>query len=182
VFREIHNYEYFHRIQPVMMTEVLPPRHWIPNPEGEGLIEISADELPARTGDNRWWSVVQHESPYSAQKTQMKWRTEPEIIERGITTTAEGFERRETIIIHPPTLASLKDYSGPVQPVHFDHKTGKRWLGEMSTMEELRDLQKLLDSAPEAHAFQLNELGENLPKTSSSTMPKRKSVPGRAVS
>jgi hypothetical protein len=95
-----------------------------------------------------------------------------------MTVTEEGFERRETIIIHPPTLASLEGYSGPVQPVHFDHKTGKRWMGEMSTMEELQDLQKLLDSAPEAHAFQLNELNESLPKASSNVVPKRKSVPG----
>ena len=54
IHREIHNYTYYHRLQPVLQTEVLPPRHFIPNPDGEGLIEISADELPNRTCINRW--------------------------------------------------------------------------------------------------------------------------------
>lgn len=173
IFREVHNYDHFHHIQPVMMTEVLPPRHWIPNPDGDGLLEILADELPARTGENRWWSVIQHESPHS-KGPQIKWRTEPEIIEHGTTILENGTRRRETTIIHPPTLANLKGYNGPVQPVHFDHKTGERWLGEMSTMDELQDLQKLLDSAPEAHAFHLNELNESLPGVTATPTPVRK--------
>ncbi|XPS74857.1 hypothetical protein M3J07_006950 [Ascochyta lentis] len=178
IYREIHNYEHFHRIQPVMMTEVLPPRHWIPNPKGEGLIEISADELPARTGENRWWSICEHSSPYALQKTSHKYRTEPEIIEAGTFMTEEGFERKETIIIHPPTLADLTGYAGPVQAVHFDHKTGERWMGELTTMDKLHELQQTLDRAPDARAFQMDGLAESLPNVSATSVPVRKPVSG----
>jgi hypothetical protein len=180
IYREIHNYEFFHRIQPVIMTEVLPPRHWIPNPNGEGLIEISAEELPARTGENRWWSICQKESPYAAQKSSHKYRTEPEIIDAGTVITEEGFERKETIIIHPPKLADLTGYDGPVQAVHFDHKTGKRWVGELTTMDKLHELQQTLDRAPDAQAFQMDGLSESLPKVPSSSIPLHKSVSGHS--
>lgn len=187
IYREIHNYEHFHRIQPVMMTEVLPPRHWIPNPSGEGLIEISADELPARTGENRWWSICEHSSPYSRQTALPKYRTEPEIIEAGTFMTEQGFERKETIIIHPPTLADLTGYGGPVQAMHFDHKTGKSWMGELTTMDKLHELQKELDRAPDAQAFRMDGLDKALPKLPpdsarriSTSMPHRKPVGGHA--
>ncbi|KAH7388632.1 hypothetical protein BKA66DRAFT_414978 [Pyrenochaeta sp. MPI-SDFR-AT-0127] len=140
IYREIHNYSYYHRLQPVLHTEVLPPRRFIPNPHGQGLIEISADELPARTGKNRWWDIVQKEIPDPfTMDTQYQWRTEPEIIEGRPYITDEGFERRETTILYPPTLEDMSDYGGVVQPVHFDHKTGERWLGEMTTMDKLRE-------------------------------------------
>ncbi|KAF2996622.1 hypothetical protein E8E13_002019 [Curvularia kusanoi] len=187
IYREIHNYEHFHRIQPVMMTEVLPPRHWIPNPDGEGLIEISADELPARTGENRWWSVCEHSSPYSLQTSTPKYRTEPEIIDAGTYITKEGFERKETIIIHPPTLADLTGYGGPVQAMHFDHKTGKSWMGELTTMDKLQQLQQELDRAPDVQAFRMDGLANTLPTVSpasvnknSSSIPIRKPVQGQS--
>ncbi|KAF1364967.1 hypothetical protein EJ07DRAFT_96688 [Lizonia empirigonia] len=178
IYREIHNYEHFHRIQPVMMTEVLPPRHWIPNPNGEGLIEVSADELPARTGENRWWSICEHSSPYALQKTSHKYRTEPEIIEAGTFMTEEGFERKETIIIHPPTLADLTGYGGLVQAVHFDHETGECWMGELTTMDKLHELQQSLNRAPDA--FQMDGLNKSLPKIPKQSMPLREPVNGHS--
>ncbi|KAJ4991294.1 hypothetical protein SVAN01_03192 [Stagonosporopsis vannaccii] len=188
VYREIHNYEYFHRIQPVMMTEVLPPRHWIPNPDGEGLIEITADELPARTGDNRWWSICEHSNRRAPQTTLPKYRTEPEIIEAGTFITKEGFERKETIIIHPPTLADLTGYGGPVQAMHFDHKTGESWMGELTTMDKLEQLQQELDRAPDAQVFKMDGLTESLPnvlnpdRRGSTSVPPRKPVSGHTSS
>lgn len=185
IYREIHNYEYFHRIQPVIMTEVLPPRHWIPNPDGEGLIEISAEELPARTGDNRWWSICEHSKPHPPQPSLPKYRTTPEIIEAGTFVTEEGFERKETIIIHPPTLADLTGYGGPVQAMHFDHKTGKSWMGELTTMDKLEQLQRELDRAPDTHSFEMDGLADSLPngsqrsaRSGSTSVPFRKPVSG----
>jgi hypothetical protein len=137
IFREIHNYEYYYHIQPVHDIEVLPPRHWIPNPNGQGLIEISADELPSRTGDNRRWKIV-HEHVVPSANSRPKWRTEPEIIQHPTEMTDDGLERKETTILYPPTLADMTEYDGLVQPVHFDHKTGERWLGEITTMHKLR--------------------------------------------
>jgi len=168
-----------------MMTEVLPPRHWIPNPDGEGLIEITAEELPARTGDNRWWSICQHSNPHPPRAILPKYRTEPEIIEAGTFITEEGFERKETIIIHPPTLADLSGYGGPVQAMHFDHKTGESWMGELTTMDKLEQLQRELHRAPEARAFKMNGLAESLPsvppkseRRGSTSIPPRKPLNG----
>jgi hypothetical protein len=158
IYREIHNYEYYHHIQPVYDIEVLPPRHWIPNPDGEGLIEISADELPSRTGNNRRWKIV-HEQVEAPTVAGPVWRTEPEIIEHPTTITEEGFERKETTIIYPPTLQDMSEYEGLVQPVHFDHKTGKRWLGQITTMHKLRQEGGQL-ADPD---LSLTELGEALP-------------------
>lgn len=182
IFREIHNYEYFHRIQPVYDIEVLPPRHWIPNPDGEGLIEISADELPMRTGANRRWKIVHEQVEPSTQQTPMS-RTEPQIVEHPTTITAEGFERKETTIIYPPTLADMTEYDGLVQPVHFDHKTGERWLGQITTMHRLREemgavadpnlsLKELSDNHPE-----VPETSE-VPASPQSSELKRKPVNG----
>lgn len=35
--------------------------------------------------------------------------------------TPGGFERKETMIIHPPELEDMSNYKGPVQEVHFHH-------------------------------------------------------------
>ncbi|EFQ85722.1 hypothetical protein PTT_19263 [Pyrenophora teres f. teres 0-1] len=171
LYREIHNYTYYHRLQPVLHTEVLPPRHFIPNPDGEGLIEISADELPARTGKNRWWDIVQKE-PVLPQGA-FEWRTEPEIIEGKPYMTAEGFERRETTIIYPPTLEDMSNYRGMVQPVHFDHKTGKRWLGELTTVEKLKQESERTESK---NSMDMTEVTTSLSEISPSPTIKRKPV------
>jgi hypothetical protein len=131
------------------------------DPNGEGLIEISADELPSRTGHNRKWKIVYEHSDAPVESLPT-YRTEPEIIEHPTTITAEGFERKETTIIHPPTLRDLSEYDGLVQPVHFDHKTGKRWLGEITTMHKLRhELGQVADPN-----MSLRDLGESLPDVS----------------
>ncbi|KAH6532171.1 hypothetical protein HBI07_160180 [Parastagonospora nodorum] len=183
IFREIHNYEHYYRIQPVYDLEILPPRHWKPNPNGQGLIEISADEIPSQTGHNRRWKIVQEHTELPAG-SQPIWRKEPEIIEHPTTITAEGFERKETTIIHPPTLQDMSEYDGPVQPVHFDHKTGKRWLGEITTMHKLRNelgqvsdpnvsLKELGQTLPEVPAL------SNTPHLSQSPSMKRKPINGK---
>jgi len=105
------------------------------------------------------------------------------MIEHPITITADGFERKETTIIYPPTLQDMSEYDGPVQPVHFDHKTGKRWLGEITTMHKLRNelgqvsdpnisLKELDQTLPEVPAV------SNVPHLSQSLSMKRKSING----
>lgn len=152
-------------------TEVLPPRHFIPNPRGEGLIEISADELPSRTGQHRWWDIVQ--KPLPPPEDTYQWRTEPEVIEGKTYITEEGLERKETTILHPPTLKDMSGYGGLVQPVHFDHKTGERWLGEVTTLDKLREE---LNQASETDTMKFKELRDSLPELPPSPTVKRKPV------
>lgn len=47
ITRDIHNYDVYHRMLPIVDVEVLPPRHFLPV-EGGGLVEISASEVPGR--------------------------------------------------------------------------------------------------------------------------------------
>ncbi|OTA52640.1 hypothetical protein K449DRAFT_456421 [Hypoxylon sp. EC38] len=52
IHRDIHNHDVYHRIQPVYDVEVLPTRHFVPDPNG-CLVEISEDDLPERTSPNQ---------------------------------------------------------------------------------------------------------------------------------
>ncbi|KAH7355443.1 hypothetical protein BKA65DRAFT_498427 [Rhexocercosporidium sp. MPI-PUGE-AT-0058] len=46
IIREIHTHEVRHHVLPVIDTEILPPRHYIPSSDGKGLIEILEPEVP----------------------------------------------------------------------------------------------------------------------------------------
>ncbi|KAI0122802.1 hypothetical protein F4814DRAFT_438719 [Daldinia grandis] len=56
IYRDIHNHDVYHRIQPVYEVEVLPARHFVPGPNG-GLVEVTEDSLPECTGVNQRWHV-----------------------------------------------------------------------------------------------------------------------------
>ncbi|KAF2797600.1 hypothetical protein K505DRAFT_358299 [Melanomma pulvis-pyrius CBS 109.77] len=119
IHREIHNYEVYHRIQPVYETEVLPTRHFVPDPKSNSMIEVSEDQLPDCTGVNQRWFIGENKintraSPYSHTRL-----TKPKIADEKPYMTPEGFERRETTIMHSPTLEDLSQYGGPVRTVHF---------------------------------------------------------------
>lgn len=43
IHREIHTHDVYHRIQPILDVEVLPPKHYIPGPDGKTLIEVSEE-------------------------------------------------------------------------------------------------------------------------------------------
>ena len=49
VYREIHEYDVMHRVQPVVDIELLPARHFVQ--EGEELKEVDPRDLPGRTVD-----------------------------------------------------------------------------------------------------------------------------------
>ncbi|KAI1653432.1 hypothetical protein F4813DRAFT_257564 [Daldinia decipiens] len=56
IYREIHNHDVYHRIQPVYEVEILPARHFVPGPNG-GLVEVPEDSIPECTGANQNWHV-----------------------------------------------------------------------------------------------------------------------------
>ncbi|KAK0271338.1 hypothetical protein LTR35_009909 [Friedmanniomyces endolithicus] len=57
ITREFHTDHVFHRILPIIDIQVLPARHFVPI-EG-GYAEISAADLPARTGVNAQWVLAE---------------------------------------------------------------------------------------------------------------------------
>lgn len=48
--------------------------------------------------------------------------TKPKFAGETTSMMPEGFERKETMIIHPPELEDMSNYDGPVQEVHFHHQ------------------------------------------------------------
>lgn len=175
IYREIHNYDVYHRIQPVRQTEVLPTRHFIPSPNGHGLIEVSEDQLPDCTGINQAWFIGTKEPPKSNYTSNHIRFTEPKVIADKTYMTPEGFERRETTILHPPTLADVAQLGVPVLPVHFDDITGECYEGEVQRLDKL-------NYVPDARPLTLKELTESLPTLPSPTPIPNEMVPPRKSS
>lgn len=61
VTKEIHTYDIFHRIQPIIETVILPTKHYIHSPDGKSLIEIPESQIPGRAGlaPSNNWKIVQ---------------------------------------------------------------------------------------------------------------------------
>ncbi|PQE31123.1 Alcohol dehydrogenase protein [Rutstroemia sp. NJR-2017a WRK4] len=60
ITREIHHHDVYHRILPVIDTEVLPPRHYVYGPDGRTLHEIPEALVRARTHARNWQIVETH--------------------------------------------------------------------------------------------------------------------------
>lgn len=151
IHREIHYHDVYHRIQPVYETEVLPTRHFVPDPKANGLIEVSEDQLPDCTGVNQRWFIGENETNARASPNSHTRLTKPKIADEKSYMTPEGFERRETTIMHSPTLEDLSQYGGPVRTVHFP-----------GTLEEKKPYS---NSRPDAVPFTLKELPGSLPNS-----------------
>ncbi|KAK0344711.1 hypothetical protein LTS02_014440 [Friedmanniomyces endolithicus] len=108
ITREFHNHHVFHRILPITDIQVLPARHFVPI-EG-GYAEISATELPARTGVNAQWLLAELASK-GLPRSQA-----PIVPDRFTARTfkgtegdykeymaPEGFPRTEQTWVYPPT-------------------------------------------------------------------------------
>ena len=161
IYREIHNHDVYHYIQPVYQTEILPARHWVHDANGE-LVEVPADKLPECTGANQRWSVIRGDREKKHDKhvvTSPPPPRVPRIISDKRYITPEGYERRETTILHPPELEDMSNYDGPVLPIEFLHhpvqapeKTGRG-----------------LDGHADDRRFAMDELSEALPELLTST-------------
>ena len=84
---------------------------------------MPVDKLPDCTGAAQRWSIVRGDREKSesyAVRTPPRVR-EPRIISDKTYMTPEGYERRETTILHPPELEDLSGYDGPVLPIEFLH-------------------------------------------------------------
>ncbi|KAK0274417.1 hypothetical protein LTR35_011571 [Friedmanniomyces endolithicus] len=108
ITREFHNHHVFHRILPITDIQVLPARHFVPI-EG-GYAEISAAELPARTGVNAQWVLAElaskglprSQGPIVPDRFTARTfkSTEGDYKEY---MAPEGFPRTEQTWVYPPT-------------------------------------------------------------------------------
>jgi hypothetical protein len=104
----------------VYETEILPARHFINDSSG-ALREVSEDQIPGWTGQNQRWFIGEKQPQVAESLPSPPRQTEPRVMADRTYVTPEGFERRETTILHPPELDDLSDYAGPVLPIEFTH-------------------------------------------------------------
>jgi hypothetical protein len=130
VTREIHNYDIYHRILPIIETEILPARHFIHNAAGE-LVEIPASAIPGRTHSTQQWSV-EEVAPTAPPTIPEHRQTRPFTARQWSGTDGDakdyldekGIHRTETTWVHPPQLEDGGRLSGQTVPFHFDDMGG----------------------------------------------------------
>lgn len=128
ITREIHNYDIYHRILPIIDIEVLPARHFVPG--NGGYVEISEDEIPGRTKDKINWVVAEtvskmtpataeHAGPrqFTARKFQ---GTDGDYKEYA---APEGHPVTETTWVHPPSYEDGGRRTGQTYPFYFGSQT-----------------------------------------------------------
>ncbi|CZR64723.1 uncharacterized protein PAC_14622 [Phialocephala subalpina] len=76
ITREIHTHDVYHRILPVIETEILPTKHFVPSGDGKGLTEIPESELYKYTQHtvtgkpNGNWQIVKDARPRKQSLSQ----------------------------------------------------------------------------------------------------------------
>ena len=120
ITREIHTHDVYHRIQPIVDVEVLPPRHFLPV-EGGGLVEVSAQEVPGR-GSN--WVIAETASKIPSDqaappgRTQFTARNFPGREGDAVNyKSPEGYEVTEQTWVHHPELEEGARLTGQSWPM-----------------------------------------------------------------
>ncbi|QSZ34588.1 hypothetical protein DSL72_006182 [Monilinia vaccinii-corymbosi] len=63
IYREIHQHHYYHRVLPVIDTEILAAKHYVYGDDGDTLIRIPESMVPNHTitgSHSQSWSIVKH--------------------------------------------------------------------------------------------------------------------------
>lgn len=104
---------------------MLPARHFVPTEDGQ-YVEISASEIPGRTGDNQPWVIAETVSkgPSTATPRQGPRQFTAARFENGEGdykeyTTEDGVKRTEQTWVHPPELEEGGYLTGQTLPFHF---------------------------------------------------------------
>ncbi|KAI9705573.1 MAG: hypothetical protein M1836_006329 [Candelina mexicana] len=145
--REIHTHDIYHRIQPVIDVEVLPPRHFLPV-EGGGLVEVTAEEVPGRHGN---WviaetaSKIPSDEPAPRKPRHFSAAEFDETWDKKTYTTPEGIPRTEEVWVHPPELETgawatgqtwRMDFGKPDEPINTI-KPDSSFEGPATTTQDL---------------------------------------------
>ncbi|KAI9745620.1 MAG: hypothetical protein M1818_001154 [Claussenomyces sp. TS43310] len=118
--REVHTHDVFHRILPVVDVEVLPTKHFIPDPQKPGsLIEIPAAAVPGR--QTNWQLQVNpsiRDPAASSVPTVLPQHhyahaeKDPVLSSKRTYQTAAGHEKTEYVWRHSPELDTSAYHAG----------------------------------------------------------------------
>ena len=124
ITREIHTYDVFHRLQPIIDVEVLEPRHFLPV-EG-GLMEVDASQVPGR---RHHWVIAETVSKGDPALEMNDLKRRPFTARTFAGTEGDyreymhrdGYPVTEQTWIHPPELERGGYETGQTRPFHFKH-------------------------------------------------------------
>lgn len=119
ITREIHHYDVFHRIQPIDLIEVLPPRHFVPHSSGKGYVEI-----PPPEGSAQIQARVQEafEAAAAERRARERESIRPIMVEKNQRrewVSEDGVQHSETLWVHAPQLATAARDAGETVPIHI---------------------------------------------------------------
>ncbi|RYP93548.1 hypothetical protein DL770_000290 [Monosporascus sp. CRB-9-2] len=119
IYREVHDYDVYHRIQPVYDVEILPPKHFVPGPDG-ALSEVSEQDLPC-TGPPQRWHIAK--GPSCPDSTLL--RQSLEFNSHGRDTgekkyiSAEASDGSDNPNFYTPIVKGTATADRPVSPINF---------------------------------------------------------------
>ncbi|RDW69821.1 hypothetical protein BP6252_08841 [Coleophoma cylindrospora] len=131
ITREIHTHDVFHRVLPVIETEILPTKHYIQTSDGK-LIEIPADQIPGRTSTPSFQIVpTKRHSTYGDSSLpggsvvhighQLSAQSGPVLSSKRLSMTRDGVPKTESVWRHAPELETGGRASGQTMPMYIDY-------------------------------------------------------------
>lgn len=161
----------------------------MPNPANPSdhtdLVEISEASLPPGTTFHQRWIVAASPEDPNAPRSRFfsePRRTEPVILEDKTYMTPEGLERRETTILHPPTLEDMSGYGGPVLPIHFAENGAVQEGAVRMLSGETRKVEEALVEAPGPLAVNPKTVTESMQERREGSAIPQQFVPDRTSS
>lgn len=141
ITREIHTHDIYHRILPIIETEILPPRHFID--DDHDIREVPESEVWKYTVTGAWGYRQPEEvrkerqqiEPRASQQTplrQLPAKQEPILAEKKTYMTEGGYPRTEYLWLHPPVFV---DASGRTQPVLIPAGLSPAWKARLGVQD-----------------------------------------------
>ncbi|RYP05783.1 hypothetical protein DL764_003552 [Monosporascus ibericus] len=119
IYRQVHNYDVYHRIQPVYDVEILPPKHFVPGPDGT-LTEVSEQDL-ACTGPPQRWHIAK--GPSCADSTVLKqsleFNSHGKDADEKKYVSAEASDGSDNPNFYTPILKGTATADRPVSPMQL---------------------------------------------------------------
>ncbi|TAQ86815.1 hypothetical protein B7494_g4881 [Chlorociboria aeruginascens] len=116
ITREIHNHDVYHRVLPVIQTEILPTKHYVLAKDGKSLIEIPESMIPGRSANgspHRNWEII--ETPHGAEHGSILHRTSTEVFDGPVDRAR--LEATPELKPESPTSSTTTGVSLPNEPM-----------------------------------------------------------------
>ncbi|RYP40884.1 hypothetical protein DL767_001365 [Monosporascus sp. MG133] len=132
IYREVHDYDTYHRIQPVYDVEILPPKHFVPGPDG-ALIEVSEQDLACTSPPQRWHI---DKGPSCAGSTllrrSLEFNSHAKDEDEKKYISAEASDGSDNPDFYTPILKGTATADRPVSPMYFGDQVMEKRINSKS--------------------------------------------------